>query len=412
MNYSWKRVWWQLKYHWKVYLFIALEYAAGIAVLVTCMNIFYSSRDTLRELKQQMTDEAIPVTCSGGQSFMGDGDFPVTYENYLQLSEKFSEDLRIAFAQYFSSAYFVKRELIQLNILFMNENMFEDLFGYRQKEGIVYVGKRAYEDIQTLTSVYKNGKFDENVTFIDNDLLSFAKGEISLQERAAYTMELLQENPERTEISTGRMGEAGIPIESCIVFPLDSVQYVREAPISSANSLLTIRYLDNDTGEEKLAALVSDLSLAREGYQFNVADQYLLTRGSMEDLNLKYETYLLVACAVLAIVINGVTGILLIYLYRRKKSMAISLAYGATFGRIAGELLLEIAIILLSGCILGLAGAFLYHSHIYLYYTEVYFYPECIGLTLGISFTGSLFSCFLALTGVKKEAPIQVLKDS
>lgn len=411
MIYSLNRVWWQLKYHWKIYSFILLEYAVGIVVLVSCMNIFYSSRDTLKELKNQVTDGAIPVTYTGGRKHMEDSTFPISYDNYLELSERYNRDLSMSFAQYCINSYFVKSQIITLHILFMNKNMFQDVIGYEQKENTVYVGKEAYVGVQTLAYNCNNGKLNENVIPSNQNFFSFANDTIGLSDKVAYDIVLVQQKKGKEYISLNRIMSNSIPIDSCIIFPIDSVQLIRDIPLTVPSSLMTVRYIDNNSEEDKVAALVSDLSMLKKGYQFTVADQYLLTQGIIGDLNAKYETYFLAACAVLVIVITGITGILLIYLYRRKKSMAISLAYGATFGRVVGELLLEVFAILICGCILGIVGAYHYHSHIHLSYTEVHFHPICIFLVIGVTGIGSFLASSLALIGVKKEAPIHILRD-
>lgn len=413
MNYSFTRVYWYLIHHRKIYLFILLEYTIAIIVLVSCLNIFYSSKDTLKELKNQLAHGTIPITYMTTQNTSNDDTFPITYKNYLNLSDKHRDNLRMSFAQYCSTIYSTNDKLLDFDILFMNENMFEDVFGYTQEENLVYVGHTAYEEIQTILSKYNNGILNENIQSLNSEFLLFKKGKIGLPENIFYNTKII-EGVQRSKYISKSYGilKDNILIDNCIIFPLNGVIHMEGLTPLAPYSILSVKSLNNESEDANVSALVSDLSSLQEGYQFSVADQYLRTKGSIEDLNAKYETYFLAACAIIVIVVNGIIGMLLIFLYRRKRSMAISLAYGATLVRIAEELILEVFAVLMGGCILGLAGAYFYSSNIYLLYTEVHFYPECVLLVVIISCISSFLTCFFALLGLKKEAPIQVLRDN
>lgn len=414
MKYSLKRVWLQLIANWRIYAVILLEYAVGIVILVSCMNVFYSSKDTLMEYKSRMVEDTIPITYTGGAGLGKESSFPITYESFQDLSEKYSDDLRMSFALQCNCFYLIKdsNNSISLNILFMNDNTFEDWFGYEREDDVVYVGSAANEGIKALSAEFKEGQFEKNVICVSGDLLSFENEKINLSEKVNYNYVLLQGKKGREYIpNTGWYLMEDIPISSCVIFPLDSVSQIKTVSLSAQQSLLNVRYVNEKVSEDVLSALVEDLSMLENGYQFSVADQFLQMQNSIEDLNARYETFFLMACAVLAIVVNGIIGILLIFLYRRKKSMAISLAYGATLQRIAGELYLEILVVLISGCVLGLIGAYVYNSRITLFYTEIVFHPICIFWVIGVTCIGVFIACSLALIGVKRESPIQVLRD-
>ncbi|MGB8452220.1 MAG: FtsX-like permease family protein [Anaerocolumna sp.] len=414
MRYSLKRVWLQLKCNWKIYTVISLEYAVGIVVLVSCMNVFYSSKDTIREYKSRMTSDTIPITYTGEPELGESSSFPIPYENYLDLSEKYSNDLRMSFTLQCSTTYYIKNSdtFLTLYILFMNDNMFYDWFGYERKDNVVYVGSTANESIQNLIDELKKDPLNKNIKCFDEEFLSFSNDKITLSGNIGYHEELLQgkKGTEYIPSSSGDLSE-DIPISSCVIFPLDSVTQIKNVHLSAPKSLLNVNYVNEIVSDDILSALIMDLSSSQKGYQFSIADQFLEFQNSIEDLNARYETFFLMACAVLCIVINGIIGILLIFLYRRKKSMAISIAYGATFGRIVRELFLEILFVLLSGCVLGLIGAYFCNAYINLSHTIITFHPLCILWVIGVSSISGFITCSLALIGIKREVPIQVLRD-
>lgn len=424
MRYSISRVFTQLRVHWKTYLVFILEFAIGVAILTSSFNILLTSKEVLQAQKNSIAGQSITVTCLTDLDYqpLPDEPFPITFQDYLHMRQKYGRELNFSYTAYVHNLLFLKNEefifgkstqFIQPCCFFMDDAMFQELFGYSREPGKAYAGGEALAGLNFASA--NPEKVSPNDQEMNLDWLSVKSGgTVQISGRDSFQLTELKNPKNLVGLEFGGLytsKEDSIAIERCVIFPAEAVELLHNVPVDNKHSILRMKYKDGQFEVNVIPSLLSDLSQGHPHYHFTVADKFLTMEKSMDEMNTDSVLLLWVSAAIMAIVMIGMIGILLIFLYRRKKSMAIAIAFGSTFTRLALELLLETVIVFELGSVLGLTAAYFITPLTNGLYANTAFHPVCVWWILGIAAIAAIIASAAGLIGNKKLSPIQILRN-
>lgn len=384
MLYSLKRIFHNIKKNFGVYLILVLEFALGMGIFLGCQNIISSAEKELEKAKAKTKNTEVYINywvIPALSDYSNDPyKFPITYERYLELNKKFCDEFEIRYAPYdmewLSAGNIDNPETISFFVFFANDVFFENIFNTKMNHQTAYFGAEVMKSMQNLMGKYDESivkaKLNPNETILD--LLSFKDNNLKLFSREILNIATVPstnctyiEHPNGSDVPHFELSE-------CIFISLDyypeyermyrenidkydklsKEERLRDRPLSMFSSISVIP--KENFNVDSLAMLLSELNSVDSVYDFFVNQPSLEIQKTIQYLNGSLSTYQKTATGLLLIVILGNIGIILIQIHRRQKAIAISCAYGATMGRIAFEIFVELLIITLAGVILSFIG--------------------------------------------------------
>jgi ABC-type antimicrobial peptide transport system permease subunit len=118
-----------------------------------------------------------------------------------------------------------------------------------------------------------------------------------------------------------------------------------------------------------------------------------------------------IAAVLLLIVLIGLSGLFVLIINRRKREIAISLALGATKGRVYMECLLEMSILAVTGSVIGILASVILLSKGFESAAVVTYPNMLVSLTLtGLSLLVAIISTIPVFITIKKLMPIEILR--
>lgn len=470
MIYSLKRIIHNLKRHLLVYLLFVVQFAVGILILCSALNVLVTMQKNLKATQEEMASSgAIEII-----AFVHRGSAEITeatsmrqcpgvsYDVYLKLKELYKENFTFQYGvndggwnefwvlDATGKSYLDISPMI--DVWFVNDELFEDYFRIPMEQGKMYAGENAkkallqlkewsdnpdkylLEDDKTNIINVKNGEFvvagKDNFKIADMPPSEKERIEPSLPwSRFSSDFEIVEENGETREPVEGE-DYYNITLSDCVFLPIselpvfeeyyDSLDWKGEFKYCSMgpyDNLLKAEYKDSEfkteTISEMLSFLMRESHATETGYEveFTVDAKMLEMQKQAEMVKASMRNYLIMSVSILVVVMLGTTGLFLIFLYRRKKQMAVSIAFGSTKNRLFKELFAEIFLITGSGAGLGLWALRFTTEYFKTFYSEMVFQNSCIGIAFAIAAVTALFTAILAFTGVGEIAPAKILKE-
>lgn len=419
MKYSLYRIRKLLWNNRKMYGFATVEMAIGILILVSCLNITFTNRDALRSYRQDMAKNNIPVQWTSnivGEMGEQSPGLRVDYKEYLRLQKEYKDTLIFFYAGIIQDILFMgwesEEEIYISNIyfLFMNDNMFEKTFEFKRENNEVYAGNIAYQDLLKM-----NQATEDEVVQING--FEVKENKIWFSEKQGVNFKEIPEGEtvgfiDRTSIKTEDAQKDGlrIDIQNCVICPVEMLAEFNSAEVG-LDVILTLQHLSEEFSANTIPRLLNELVERNGGrYNFSIEDKYLtMEKRSQEQDNL-VRMFFAVSVILLMIVMIGMIGTLLILFQKRKKEIAITIAFGATMRRNLLEVFGEVVIVFFSGGIVGLLLADIICGY-NLNMIDITFYPVCILFVLLFCVFTALFCCMAVLVGVDIEKPVKVLKE-
>lgn len=416
MKYSVERIAHNLHYNWYIYLGIMFNFMVGVAIFIICMNFKATSAELLKESKQKSTEGLIQVTTSVASIKEEESEgYPITYDTYLELKNDADAtgDIEVLFSMEFFEhiAVYDTEEYYTLHIYFMNEELFQYLYGFSRRKGVVYLSEFSYQSLCRVgDAVTGTGK--ENVAFLESKM--YIKGDsLIVDDRKTYPYEILDPLEEGT-IMRDALGEEGYRMQEAVIFPVEDVFF----PVSSefpqmkahGKNSIYFRYLHGNWREDIVARQVQKCNAANRNFIFRVNNEYLDLKRTMEDYNYDIDRWLLVAVSVILLSGVGCVGTTFLLLDKRRHFIAVSIAYGATLGRMRAEMMIEIFIVLLLGGGLGIILS-PQLKNLIIYQEELLFNPFGTVMILVIAFLFSVISVLLGMHEIKIKEVVQILKE-
>lgn len=430
MKYSLSRILHNLFRNGLLYLFILLSFMLGAGLFIICMNFRMTGEQLLKEAKIQASEGVIQVQWRFQSEFnplvdpvayeQERTDYPIPYDTYINLitNPQYTEELDFLFALKTSAVIFILETegVVDPDIYFMNEDLFDYLYGFSRSEGMAYLGDTAYEDLLLVGDEIKSGGnlfFAYSTIYIDGDLL--------IIDDKSYPYEVVMPmDPDISLLSVvsdpdmdiEEMKEQSIKLDTmnaAVVLPIEDV-YIPpgNAPYKMNNLLL--RYRNGEMHEDVVAKVLRELNQIERKSRFTVENRYLKLKGQMGDYSYDMDRWLLVAVSILFLSGAGCIGSMYLLLDRRRHFMAVSIAYGSTLWRIVAETVAELLIVLSAGCILGILILPILQK-ITVYQGELRVNMGGIGIVVMTAIAFSVLSVLLGMHAVQIKDVAATLKE-
>lgn len=375
MKYSIARILHNLVRNGLLYLFILLSFMLGAGLFIICMNFRMTGKQLLEEAKHRSVEEPVAVFWSLPTVDTTIEGYPISYEDYLDLSSnpKYADELDFLFAlKTHAIVYMVKADDgALLDMYFMNDALFEYLYGFGRSEGVAYLGDTVYEQLLRVKDEVERGGeesifFQFSAIYLDGDSLivdgkSYPYEVVMPMEPDIWLLDIGDELKDLIDIEELEERLGG-PVNrntmnDAVILPIED-GYVPTSPFPGSkptllNSLL-LRYRDDELHGDLAAQVVQELNHRYSDRRFTVENRYLELKSQMEDYSYDMDRWMLIAVSILFLSGVGCIGSMYLLLDKRRHFMAVSIAYGSTLKRIMAETVAELVIVLSAGSILGI----------------------------------------------------------
>ena len=411
MKYSLQRIFHNLCYNLRIYVFIAVNFMLGASLFIICMNYVMTSRERLAESRQKKAEGVVKVAqqmlvTSGSEEEIHDY-YSISYDTYRQFSadERYMEDLELLFAiacQNYS--FFPKSQ--QFNgvwVYFMNENLFTYLYGFSREDGVVYLGNTAYQELSEAGGAIAEG---EEIMFTGREM--YITGDSLIIDGESYSYKTVMPLEESTIMSGNEMPENDR--EEVVILPIEEIEHLQTAEFNF-RSILFLRYLNEEWREDLVAQMLRELNAVDNRFYFSVDDEYTMLKIRIEDFNYDMDRWLFASISILMLSGVGCMGSMFLLLNKRRHMIAVSVAYGSTIRRIRIETMAEIFSVLLLGGILGILIT-PELKKILIYQEEFRHNSVGIGIVFAAAFLFSVVSVLLGMHEVKAKNIAVTLKEN
>ena len=416
MKYSIARIFHNLHKNYLIYLAIMFNFMLGAGFFVICMNFKMTSQELLQESKRQSSEGVIPVNISGGITVdlsKQMEDYPITYDTYRRLSEdkQYKNELEMLFTMEFYSTIHVSdpAQFFGTHVYFMNENLFTYLYGFSRTKNTAYLGKNAYQTLLTAGEALKTGG-DTNLAYLDVHM-SLDNGKLIFGDKS-YPYEIVTPTEQET-IMYDRMGEPGYDMADAVILPIEDVSIppaLSPELFAELRNILFFHYCNENWREDLVAQELSELNTENKIFSFQADNAYLELKGKMDDLSYDMDRWMILSVSIMMLSGIGCVGTMFLFLDKRRHFLAISIAYGSTFGQIVAETLTEVFIVMLSGGLLGILASPVLKK-VLIYKDELKVNAFGIITVIMIAFLFSVLSVLLGMYAVKVKDVAVTLKD-
>ena len=446
MRYSFYRIGRMLKSAAGMYALVIVEMAVGTALLVACLNMFFSNQARLADSREQMAEEMITICWSGealddpGVAIMETAEtteegykriyegsdawdyeapFPIGYEEYQTIVREFGDDLVFYYGAiqrtYVGQPESFEGKYSPIFYVFMNDELFEYTFSFQREADKVYMGEMALEFYEQMESAHPEWAGEIKYP------ASMGKLWLSDDFGVEYTAIPKDKAPEAVEMLSyiNSPGLTPEEIEYSFVMPLDHVVLLPETMLEHCilSSLMTpyntllVSYRDADAVDDQVPELLTRLMELRNGMSFKIEDAVLEAQKSIADQQNMVVMLTGASVTVLLIVLISTIGILLVLLARRRRFLALACCCGATMGRCYWELAAEVTAVFGLGALLGLVGGYAAVPILQAKLYDIQFYPVNIVIIAAFAVIAALLCCAIAIAGIRLRAPAIELKE-
>ncbi len=378
----------------KIYFVIAFELAIGIAVVLCGISSAYSARSRVELSKRQIGEQGVVIECFGSRGF-ANTELPVTVEDYKIMKEKHSE-LDISYLLFTRSIYQTRKSLDVKNVTFvsMDEDFFFRCFGFEPQDDSIYIGTQVADDLEK-----------EGLTFFEK-WLSWEESHVIIGD--SDFVDMVRLNSFDKSIVVSLLME--LKMESIIIFPEKCMDVLERNVEAQLTPCLRIMPGSNGGAPKGVSEVVEMLQDKHPSYSYRISEQYLELQKSITDLTQEIRIFSWIAWFALIITMVGIIGILLIYMEKRKRELAIILSLGGTHATIFKEIFLEVFLLcFLSGCI-GLIAAIITTPYLSTGVFTAYFHWNSVVVMLGIVLMITVISCVCVILGIRDVYPAKILK--
>lgn len=360
MRYSIKRILHNLCHSSLLYVVIAVHFMLGAGLFIICMNYRMTSRELLEESRQKSMEGLISVEeMNGGSS----GAYSISYDIYLRLEENAAEDLEILLTDiFYAGVFLIKSEEDYMAphwaVHFMNDSLFAYLYQVPRKEGVVYLGEKAYEGLVTAGEALKEPEAFSTILFTEGEF--YIEGDLLMVDGKAHPYEVLMPVGEGSVLPyflDDPIRYIEYDMAEAVIFPLEDAW----VPVStsgepvSTGSLLMYCSKNKESREDLIAQQlrIINTETGSSGY-FTAPDAYKELKRQINDYNTDMDRWMLAAISVMLLAGVGSMGTMFLLLNKRRHLLAVSVACGATIRRLMAETIAENFMVLLAGGILGI----------------------------------------------------------
>ncbi|WP_305252299.1 ABC transporter permease [uncultured Bacteroides sp.] len=406
-----------------LYAVIAVHFMLGAGLFVICMNYRMTSRELLEEARLKSMEGLISVEEINGWS---EDAYSISYDTYLRMStEAYTEDLEILLTEMFHAGVFlIKTEedymTPQWDVYFMNDSLFAYLYQMPRKEGVVYVGKEAYERLVTVWEALKESEAYSTILFTEGEF--YIEGDMLMVDGKSHPYEVVMPVGEDSNLpyfqdfqdfqddSAKQYYEHDMT--AAIIFPLEDawVPVSLGGPVPT-RSFLIYRYKNTEHRDDLIAQQLRliNAETGSNGY-FTVPDAYKELKRQMDDYNTDMNRWLLAAVSVILLAGVGSMGTMFLLLNKRRHLLAVSVACGSTIRRLTAETIAENFAVLFIGGVLGILISPLLKK-VVVYQGELRLNMAGIGIVCAAAFVFSVVSVLAGMHEIKAGNVAATLKE-
>lgn len=394
MRYLIYRAFQKLWINKKIYFVITLELAIGITVVLCGISSAYSAKSRLELYKRQIGEQGIAIEYSAGRNF-ANAELPVTMEDYEILKKEHSE-LDISYLLFTYSIYQTQKSSDVKNVTFvsMDADSFFSCFGFAPQEDAIYLGAQVADDLEK-----------EGLRFFEK-WLSWDESNVMIGDFCFA--DIVRLNSLNKSIFVALLMD--LKIEQMIILPEKCMNALERNVEGQLSPCLRIVSVSDGGGQDAVSKIVQTLQDKHPAYSYRISEQYLELQKSIADLTQEIRIFSWIAWFVLIITMVGIIGILLIYMEKRKRELAIILALGGTHATIFKEIFLEVfSLCFMSGCV-GLIATVAMIPYLSTGVFTAYFQWISVVVMLGIVLMITVISCTCMILGIRDVYPTKILK--
>lgn len=417
MRYSIKRILQNLRHNSLLYAVIAMHFMLGAGLFVICMNYRMTSRELLEEARLKSMEGLISVEEINGGS---EDSYSISYDTYLRMStETYTEDLEILLTETFHAGVFlIKTEedymTPQWDVYFMNDSLFAYLYQMPRREGVVYVGKEAYERLVTVSEALQEPEAFSTIFFSEGEF--YIEGDMLMVDGKAYPYEVVMPVAEDSVLPyllDNPISYIKYDMAEAVIFPFEDAWIpVRQDELTvSTMTVLMYRYKNMQYREDLIAQQlrIINAETSSSGY-FTVTDTYKELKRQMDDYNTDMDRWLFAAVSVILLAGVGSMGAMFLLLNKRRHLLAVSVACGSTIRRLMAETIAENFMVLFIGGVMGILISPLLKKVI-IYQGELRLNIAGIGIVCAAAFVFSVISVLAGMHEIKAGNVVATLKE-
>ena len=394
MEYTLRKVWLHLKFSWKKYLFLSLEFTVGITVLLCGINSRRSTDEHIAAMQEQTKYGLLEIHASAKNIEAAEGS-SVTYQTYSEVKKDYPLT-PVYFQALCTDLVNVGSEMIPVNVLFVSEPLFEQWFGLKMEPGTVYCGSSVpitHEFQSIFSQIHCSG------------------GTVSCggQTYKLSSMAWRTDSPNNIEsIYISTISGDSISVDETLFMPAESILY---ALPQSYTTKLFVSAPDAVSASATAYNLVGELTQKNAQYDFYIVDPLEVVKSQLMDLTgtLRFMTFL--SYVTFAIIVVGMSGVLIVILKLRQKEFAISIMLGSSKLRIFVELILEVLCVCLVGTFCGIIISFFLTPLLSNSLQTVSFHCSTLLISLEIVVLITTISVLVALSNIKQKNPMKSLRE-
>ena len=199
-------------------------------------------------------------------------------------------------------------------------------------------------------------------------------------------------------------------VSSMLILPESQLEFLEQHIIGSPIVFFRIDPL-KDQAVDFIYDIARWLQDEHPEYQYQVIDQRLQMEKSIRELTSQIQQLSWFAKISLMITVVGLVGVLLIFLERRRREMAICRMLGATKYQLFAELFWEVFLLTLMGGILSILLLFTLIPNLSTVVFRVTFQWKSIFIVLGTATFITLISCSCAIAAISSNSPLKILRS-
>lgn len=390
MCYSIKRILQRIRKNILIYIILSIELAIGITFIVYALNHVYSTLNRQQILENMMTNQTYSLKIYKNDSVknIDDNEMAISYEDYRQIQKKVNDTV---------SYYVIKND-----IGFNNDNVFDikliytDLIreDYKKNEALYGKDLKNYINDDTLKNI-------ESLK-IKNKILKTIKNNKTYK---------LKEIPDKYKTITlpSSLTSEDIQLNNCILLPLEDYTYFENEDLANYMLYFNLNKEDPDKAVQKILEYLRKVHGKNFTYEFtNPLNEYEISSNSLTELS----RYLgRMAIVMLVILLLGFTSVIKIFIRKRERDLAISMALGVPKKTLILELFIEALTICTVGDLVGiLIGSKLTSmADISVFNLNTHF--ETIMICLILGFVITILITAPSVKRIYKMNPIEILRS-
>ncbi|MBR0278089.1 MAG: ABC transporter permease [Clostridia bacterium] len=394
MKYLIFRAYQKLWINKKIYSVIALELAIGITVVLCGISSSFSAKSRLELYEQQIGEHGVVIEYYESGEFTNT-ELPITVEDYELIRKEHSE-LDISYLLYTHSIYQTRESLSVKNVTFasMDANSFSSFFGFAPQDDTIYLGAQVADDLE-----------NEGLLFFEK-WLSWDESHVKIGD--VEIVDIVTLNPLNKSIFVALLVD--LEVESMMILPTKCMNVLERNVEDQLTPCLRIATVSNEGESDAVFEVVQVLQNIHSAFSYRVSEQYLELQKSITDLTQEIRLFAWIAWFVLIITTVGIVGILLIYMEKRKRELAIILALGGTHATIFKEIFLEVFSLCFISGFIGLIATIITVPYLSTSVFTAYFHWISVAVMLGIVLIITIISCTCMILGLRSVYPTKILK--